>query len=81
MYVLAALNYGTFVTMGIVNIKLWLFIKKRTFCASAKVEGAKHLCISIVFALSFLYKGIYNTLMASVPGSMRDFMSNYTIYW
>jgi len=66
MYVLAGLNYGTFLSLAIVNFRLWKFIQARTLCASAKVEGSKHLTISIVFSLSYLYKGIYNTLMAAI---------------
>ena len=76
MYVLASLNYGTFLSLSIVNFRLWKFVQARTLCATAKVEGSKHLTISIVFCLSYLYKGIYNTLMASIQDKMDKFMND-----
>lgn len=81
MWVLAALNYGTFFALAIVNIRLWRFIRARTLCTTAKLEGSKHLMISIVFSLSYLYKGIYNTLLASMHEKMLDFMNDNTLWW
>jgi hypothetical protein len=82
MYVLAGLNYGTFLLLAIVNFRLWKFVQARTLCATAKVEGSKHLTISIVFSLSYLYKGIYNTFMAAIKmNQMKDYMTNHTLSW
>lgn len=81
MWILAALNYGTFAALAIVNLMLWNFIRARNLCATAKIEGSKHLMISIVFSLSYLYKAIDNTLLASIHDQMVNFMNDYSLWW
>lgn len=73
LVVLSMLNYGTFVLLMITNFILWKYVKSRNLSASAQVESRKHLFISITFAVSYLYKGAYNTVIIAVPDGMASF--------
>ena len=67
--------------MQLTNLFLYRYIKSRNLSATAKVESKKHLFISLTFAISYLYKGIYNTFLAAKPTEMDNFEQNYPIEW
>jgi len=70
---LTIFNYLTFVILSVTNFFLWRYIKSRNLSASAKGESHKHLYISVTFAVSYLYKGIFNNLYTAIPEKMNDF--------
>lgn len=47
------------------NILQWKYLKDRNITRTAKIEGKKHFIISIVFAVSFLYRAILDTIKMS----------------
>jgi hypothetical protein len=67
--------------MSATNLMLYRYIRSRNLSATARVEGTKHLVISIAFGVSYLYKGIWNTLYAGEAQVMYDFMQDQTIAW
>lgn len=54
--------YVTFVAMMVNNLALWYHIKGLNLTSQNRKEGIKHLTISIIFAVSFLYRAIYNSI-------------------
>ena len=75
------LNYLTLFFLSLTNWYLWKYIKARTLSASARVEGWKHFRISVIYAISFVYKGVYANLIYAIHPTMEDFMENQTAYW
>lgn len=78
---LSILHYLTFFLLSLTNLHLWRYIKARTLTASARVEGWKHFRISLIYAVSFVYKGVYANLIYSIHADMERFMSEHTEYW
>jgi hypothetical protein len=78
---LSILHYLTFFLLSLTNLHLWRYIKARTLTASARVEGWKHFRISLIYAVSFVYKGVYANLIYSIHADMENFMSEHTEYW
>ena len=78
---LSILHYLTFFLLSLTNLHLWRYIKARTLTASARVEGWKHFRISLIYAVSFIYKGVYANLIYSIHADMERFMSEHTEYW
>jgi hypothetical protein len=69
------------VLLSITNYYLLNYIKSRNLSATATVESKKHLYISITFAVSYLYKGVYNTFLAAYPSQMEDFEDTQPVLW
>lgn len=78
---LSILHYLTFFLLSLTNLHLWRYIKARTLTASARVEGWKHFRISLIYAFSFVYKGVYANLIYSIHAEMERFMRDLTEYW
>ena len=78
---LAILHYLTFFFLSLTNLYLWRYIKARTLSTTARVEGWKHFRISVIFAVSYLYKGVYANLIAAIHPKMEEFMEKETVYW
>ena len=81
MIYLTVLNYLTLFFLSLTNLYLWTYIKARTLSASAQVEGWKHFRISVIYAISFIYKGVYANLIYAIHPTMENFMENHTGYW
>ena len=54
--------YFTFIAMMTTNWFLWRHLKKKNLTSPSKKEGCKHLVISVVFAISFLYRALFNNI-------------------
>ena len=58
---MSALFYFTFILLMVTNWFLWNYIKRRKL---GHVDSMKNIKISIVFALSYIYRGVYDTFLA-----------------
>ena len=58
---MSALFYITFAALMLTNWFLWKYIKRRKL---GNVDSIKHITISIVFALSYIYRAVYDTFLA-----------------
>jgi hypothetical protein len=44
------------------NWFLWKYITSKKLSSSARVENKKFVALSVVFAISFLYRAIFNNI-------------------
>ena len=75
---LSGLFYFTFVALMITNLFLWKYIKRKKL---ANVNSMKHIKISIVFALSYSYRAVYDTFLAYDPDLIKYFAREHTVWW
>jgi hypothetical protein len=61
---MAGIFYFTCFLLGFFNLKLLFYMKERNMKSQSTVGNYKYIIILTVFSVSYLYRAIYDTLLA-----------------